>query len=107
MNPFSEEKLTPKLTQLSTGFWKKFQARVPARKRIEKSRFRRQSLCRFSEIVPQILRRVGYLPKQGVASLDDSEEVFEIMTGLNVHSAASPKSLHLCSQEERRRDDTD
>jgi hypothetical protein len=30
MNPFSEEKLTPELIQLSTVFWKKFQAMISA-----------------------------------------------------------------------------
>ncbi len=45
--------------------------------------------------------------KQGVSPLNDSDEVFKIVAGLKIHLAAPPKRLHLCSQEERRGDDSD
>jgi hypothetical protein len=74
---------------------------------IKKSRFREQALGCFGKITSKLLRRVRNLLKQAISSFNDRDEVFKIVTGLEVHLAPTTKCLHFRAQKERRGYDAD
>ena len=78
-----------------------------SRKHIKEPRFSEQHLCCLGQITPKLLRRFGDLLKQGISSLNHSNEIFKIVTGMKIHLAASPECFYLRSQKKRRSNDSD